>query len=231
MNPDLSRLSHPGRPLAAPWTAEQARTHHTPAPAHYGAANEGNAMSAESSRESLARTIEDLHRVIRDRNQQIQEQRDVIKALRRENEALHALAESRHGKVHTKHGVPDPDREPGMSIDDATGIVYVRLTDKEVNGTVTDLAEGKVEGVLINLDLDMDYNPVGIEVALNLTPRPLAVGDRVRVVKADGSAAAGDEGVIEYMSTTGVTLGFRRDGTESDYLIAAANVERIEDER
>lgn len=69
-------------------------------------------------------------------------------------------------------------------------------------------------------------------------PRPLAVGDRVRVVKlgyANGtrtrSLAVGDVGEVSKGADDDGDILFCRDGTAVDYYIAAANVERIEGER
>lgn len=69
-------------------------------------------------------------------------------------------------------------------------------------------------------------------------PRPLAVGDRVRVVTPEyaggmkvGALAVGDVGEVTQEADDVGDIGFLRDGTEGGWYVAAANVERIEDDR
>lgn len=68
-------------------------------------------------------------------------------------------------------------------------------------------------------------------------PRPLAVGDRVKIVvpeDADGvrmlALAVSDVGTVVAEADEDGDILFRRDGTETSSFIAAANVERIEDD-
>ena len=83
-------------------------------------------------------------------------------------------------------------------------------------------------------DLARDYARAHLALTEH---RPLAVGDRVRVVtprRADGvratSLSEGDIGTVVTEANEDGDILFRRDGTEGGRYIAAANVERIEDE-
>lgn len=119
-----------------------------------------------------------------------------------------------------------PEPPVGTRLVDRDGTAWVRRSARLWNSEDPDMASRDWGAVL-------RFGPL----TESQEPRPLAVGDRVRVVKPEyasgsrvGALAAGDVGEVTELADDDGDIGFRRDGTSMNEYIAPANVERIEKE-